>query len=360
MSISSNIRKILFISIWCVIGAGILVLLIAAIRVKKDKNCTGYEIDISHIGEQLFIDKKDIANLLNENEALPVKGRSLKSFDLKKLEEKLEKNAWISDAELFFDNNGLLKVKIKEREPIARVFTSTGNSFYIDSSCARLPLSDKLSARLPVFTGFPSDKEKLVLEDKILLQHIKIMSSHILSNSFWMAQIAQVDINPAHQFEIIPTIGNHIIEFGDGTDCDKKFNRLLIFYKQIISKTGFAIYERVKVQYAGQVVGVRHAAPISKYDSLQAIKNVEKLIAMAQTEQERLMKIDSIEVSRMRHRTDNDESPTKMSDTLSLRPSNDPPSQENKNANEREWGTRMLNTNEREWRTRMNGNGECE
>jgi len=324
MSISSNIRKILFISTWCVIGAGILVLLIAAIRVKKEKSCTGYTIDINSKGDQLFIDKKDIESLLNGNGAFAVKGRSLKSFDLGKLEQQLEKNPWISDAELFFDNNGLLMVKVKERVPIGRVFTVTGNSFYIDSNCARLPLSDKLSARLPVFTGFPSDKEKLSADDKLLLKHIKSMCQYILPNNFWMAQVAQIDINGSRQFEIIPTIGNHIIEFGDGNDCDKKFNRLLVFYRQIISKTGFNIYERVKVQYAGQIVGVRYAAAISKYDSIQAIKNVEKLIALAQTEQERLIRMDSIEVSRMQHRTDYDQSPAKMSDTLSLKPSIEP------------------------------------
>ena len=322
MSISSNIRRILFISTWCVLGTGILVLLIAAIRVKKDKNCGGYTIQIN-AGDEPFIDKEDIAKLLTENGTFDITGRSLKSFDLKRMEEKLEKNAWIDDAELFFDNEGLLKVKINERAPIARVFTIGGNSFYIDSNCARLPLSDKLSARVPVFTGFPSDSEKLSVADRQLLRHIKKVSQYILSNSFWMAQVSQVDVNASRQFELIPTIGDHIIEFGDGTDCDKKFRRLLIFYQQIISKTGFAIYERVKVQYAGQVVGVRHAAAISRYDSLQAIKNVEKLIAMAQTEQERMMRMDSVEVSRMEHRTDNDQSPAKMSDTLSLKPSFD-------------------------------------
>ena len=59
MSISSNIRKILFISFWCVIGAGILVLLIAAMRVKKEKICSGYSIDIKSASPDYFLDKKD-------------------------------------------------------------------------------------------------------------------------------------------------------------------------------------------------------------------------------------------------------------------------------------------------------------
>ncbi len=61
----------------------------------------------------------------------------------------------------FFDNNMVLHAKISEREPVARIFTITGGSFYIDSSAHRMPLSDKMNVRIPVFTGFPTDKSKL-------------------------------------------------------------------------------------------------------------------------------------------------------------------------------------------------------
>ena len=111
MSITSNIRKLIVVSFWCIVSAGILVLLIAAMRDKKEKICVGYEIDITGSDDHNFIDKKDIESQLSNGGVLSVKGRSIKSFDLKKLEEKLERNSWVSDAELFFDNNQLLKVR---------------------------------------------------------------------------------------------------------------------------------------------------------------------------------------------------------------------------------------------------------
>jgi cell division protein FtsQ len=56
-----------------------------------------------------------------------------------------------------------------------------------------------------------------------------------------------------------PVVGNHVIVFGDGTDYDKKFKRLLLFYQQVLSKTGMDVYEKLNVQYARQVIGVRKA-----------------------------------------------------------------------------------------------------
>lgn len=269
--------------LWCIIGAGVLVLLAAAIRNRKDKTCAGYEISMAGAEGQWFMNKKEVVDMLTGNGAVPLKGRSLKRFDLHKMEERLQKNVWIRDAELFFDNNDVLQVKIVEREPIARIFTVTGNSFYIDSSCERLPLSDKVSAKLPVFTGFPTDKERLGKADSLLLQHIKQVSLFILHDPFWMAQIAQTDILPNRRFEMIPMVGNHIIEFGDGTDFDKKFARLLQFYRMVLSKTGMDVYERINVQYDRQVIGVRKDGTARRADSVQAVRSVQSLIASART-----------------------------------------------------------------------------
>jgi cell division protein FtsQ len=72
-----------------------------------------------------------------------------------------------------------------------------------------------------------------------------------------MAQVSQIDIQPDRTFDMIPVVGNHIIEFGDGTDYDKKFKRLLLFYQQVLSKTGMDVYQKVNVQYARQVIGVK-------------------------------------------------------------------------------------------------------
>ncbi len=101
----------------------------------------------------------------------------LHSIDLASMETALKKSQWIKNAELFFDNNNVLEVRITEREPIARIFTTSGSSFYIDSSLARLPLSDKFSPRLPVFTDFPTDV--IVLSKKIAIS-LKI-SEHLVN-----------------------------------------------------------------------------------------------------------------------------------------------------------------------------------
>lgn len=281
MNASEHLKKILLITVWVVGGAGVMALLIAAIRIKREKTCNGFQIEIKGgVEEQRFLSKKDVVQLLTKNGKEKIKGKSSREFELQKMEARLERHQWIRDAELFFDNNQVLQVKIKERQPIARVITYSGNSFYIDSSCQRLPLSDKLSARVPVFTSFPSDKQNLKATDRLLIAQIKKLSTAIINDPFWMAQVSQVDITSKKTFELIPTIGSHVIDFGDASDCDQKFHRLFVFYKQVLSKTGMEKYARVNVQYDKQVIAVRNSFQ-SKSDSLKFSREIENLIALS-------------------------------------------------------------------------------
>jgi len=286
MSITGNIRKVLFISLWIVIGSGTLVLLIAAIKSRNDKTCDGIEIQVNGRSKgKWLLDRNDIINQLTSNGTEKIKGRALQTFDLRRLEEKLEKHVWIKDAELFFDNNENLQVRLIERTPMARIFTSGGSSFYLDEEGKRLPLSDRLTLELPLFTGYPYEKNARPA-DSLLVPGIMSISRFIAADSFWSAQIAQVDITPAHNFEMVPTVGNHIIEFGSGDKADQKFNKLMVFYKQILSKAGINKYARINVQYDQQVIGIKKALMISKADSIRAVKNILEMIESTQQMQQ--------------------------------------------------------------------------
>jgi cell division protein FtsQ len=250
-----HIKKVFFLALWATIGAGVMVLLIAAIRVRKDKTCRGYSIRITGAGEKRFMVESQVVDMLKVQGS--IRGRSIKRFDLQNIEMRLERNNWVRNAELFFDNNQVLQVRVEEKEPIARIFTTDGNSYYISRNGEYLPLSPHFSAKLPVFTNFPTGQLNMRRADSLLVLDIEHISDYLLKNEFWLSQIAQIDITPARTMEMVPLIGNHIIEFGDGTDCEKKFRRLMLFYQQVLSRVGMDAYERIKVQYGGQIVGVK-------------------------------------------------------------------------------------------------------
>ena len=263
-----NWKKKIIQVIWLLVGAGTIVLFGAAMQQKSHKVCAGVKVEILGVDEHLFIDENDVLDMINSNAVIA--NKPIKDIDLRATESALETTPWVKNAELFFDNKQVLQIIITERQPIARLFTMQGSSFYVDSAGLRLPLSEKLSARVPMFTNFPSDKTNMVKPDSLLLQSVVAMGRYIVADSFWMAQTVQIVITPQATFEIVPTIGDQIIVFGTADHIDKKFKRLFAFYKNAWLQNGINTYEKLDVQYTNQIVAVKTGTAKVLVDSAKA------------------------------------------------------------------------------------------
>ncbi|MEO6071328.1 MAG: cell division protein FtsQ/DivIB [Chitinophagaceae bacterium] len=275
MKIKKTIQKALVLTAWSLVGCGMFVLLAAAKRKQQHHYCRQVSVTIK--GDKTYIDKGDIVKVLSSEAKGSLIHKPVTQFDLSQLEKKLESQAWIRDAELYFDSKDVLHVFVWEREPIARVFTTSGSTFYLDSSGKRLPLLNKVSARVPVITNFIAAK-RLNAADSVLLNEVKELLQFITADDFWKVQIAQIDITPAHNFELIPVVGNHLIKLGTADNYKEKLQRLFVFYQQVLSKTGFDKYSVIDLRYDGQVVASQKG-DYTTIDSVQLQKNIKELLA---------------------------------------------------------------------------------
>lgn len=250
------VRKVIVTIIWSMVSAGAIVLLVAATRQQAEKVCKAVSIKVKSVEGIQYISEKQILNTISGGRPDLMIGQLIKTVDLSQLENLLEANLWIRNAEMFFDNKDVLHVNIIERQPVARIFSMSGESFYVDDMGQQLPVTADQIARVPVFTSFPAITKPLQTKDSLLLMQIKEVGTYLLKHSFWMAQIDQINISNS-EFELIPKLGKHSIIFGDGTKVDQKFNRLLLFYKQIMNKTGWNYYSTLDVRFDKQLVAVR-------------------------------------------------------------------------------------------------------
>jgi cell division protein FtsQ len=250
------------------LGVGLLVLLVAAMNSKSTKPCTDVRIRFTPEGGQRYTGKDLVLTIMNSRGIAAFKGKPVKGIDLKSMEERLEQHPWIGNAELYFDNKRVLQVKIEEKVPIARVFTPKGSSFYIDSNLRRLPLNERYTPRLPVFTGFPTDRAGWKGKDSALMAEVKNIALFLKKDSFWMAQVDQVDINDQRQFELWPKVGSHQVLFGNGADAAEKFHKLTLFYQQVLAPAGFNAYIHIDLRFSDQVVAVPQKTKYARTDTV--------------------------------------------------------------------------------------------
>lgn len=268
------VKRILSATLWSLVAAGAVMLLIAATRQQAGKVCTNVVVNVKSVDGVQYVSEKNILNTISGGAPYAMKGQLIKTFDLNQLEALLERNLWIRNAELFFDNNDVLHVDINERQPVARVFAVSGETFYVDDMGEQLPTTNDQIARVPVFTSFPTITKPLQVKDSVLLQQVKEVGSYLMKHDFWMAQVEQVNINN-YEMELIPKLGKHLLQFGEGTNVDAKFKRILLFYKQIMNKTGWNYYSSLDVRYDKQLVAVRRdSISLFKSFSLASIDSI--------------------------------------------------------------------------------------
>jgi cell division protein FtsQ len=249
-------QTILVRVLWSIVGAALIVLFVVAWKAKEEKKYNSIQIEL--VGENtaaLFIDEKEILQIIHEQGVK--EGQAIGELNLNTLEKYLETIRWVKQVELFLDNAQVLQVKIEQRIPIARIFTASGNSFYIDKEGLQLPLKQLTVLRLPVFTNFPTDQEKLSKPDSLLLNDILHFTKAVQNDSFFMAQTAQVNIATNGDFELVPSVGDHLVLIGSVENIEDKLNRLYTFYKKVWVQSGLNAYQVIDCRFDNQIVALK-------------------------------------------------------------------------------------------------------
>jgi len=249
-------QTILVRVLWSIAGAALIVLFVVAWKAKEEKKCTSIQIEL--VGENtaaLFMDEKEILQIIHEQGVK--EGMPIGDVNLNTLEKYLQTIRWVKNVELFLDNTQSLQVRIEQRIPIARIFTASGNSFYIDKEGLQLPLKQLTVLRLPVFTNFPSDQEKLSKPDSLLLNDVLHFTKAVSTDSFFMAQTAQVNIATNGDFELVPSVGDHLVLIGSVENIEDKLNRLYTFYKKVWVQSGLNAYQVIDCRFDNQIVALK-------------------------------------------------------------------------------------------------------
>ncbi len=217
--------------------------------------CKDIVVELDNLHGNHFLDEADVMKLV-EGSGQKIKGVGIDRIDLKTIEKKIKYDKHILDAELFGDLKGNLIVNVELRRPIARIVQSDAPDAYIAEDGVIMPVSEKYTSRVILVSG-PFVKQ--LLEDEDLTKseegiQLKEMIEFINDDDFWRAQIAQLDINSNGKITIYPQVTGQRVEFGRAENFETKFKKLMIFYKEILPQRGWTRYERVNLEYEGQII----------------------------------------------------------------------------------------------------------
>ena len=262
-----KLKRILIAASWIVVITGLLLTLGFVNHEEKLVKGKDLNINIDYSNNNLFIDAMDIQDFLrSRNDS--VKGRNLSDVDINKIEKSLLTHPAVFSAQVSLSIDGNMKIAIKQRDPLVRVFNSSGESFYIDKQARLMPLSENYTAKVPVATGFiwegfaASNKfnfQEIFADSKLsgmfVLDDIYSMANYISKDTLLSVFIHQINVNRNKEFELFPAVGDQKILFGKCDNFQKKFEKLKIFYKEGLNNiNGWNNYCSIDLRFEGQVI----------------------------------------------------------------------------------------------------------
>ncbi len=266
MKMIKKLLKILYILMWVILTAGLFALLGYTIEEHNNTMCNKVIIRIDYGKSDTLISQKDILDILHQT-GNQLKDRSIGYINFEKIEKELGKQPYVQHTQVYNSLDGIVEIDIIQRQPILRIFNQKNESFYLDINGNVLPVNPAFSARVLVANGYIMEpyvrninysKDSIRKKDSILYRSAIVnlykVARYIMGNKFLKAQIEQVYVDKTGELELIPRVGNHIIVFGNAEDIEKKFERLMIFYKNGLSKTVWNKYNVINIKYQNPVV----------------------------------------------------------------------------------------------------------
>ena len=220
--------------------------------------CNKVEINIEDENENGFLKTAEVKTLLEKKSLYPL-NRSIDGIDTREIENILLKTAFVKTAQCYVTTEGHVKLSLTQRTPIVRVKAESGEDYYIDDNGGVMPNSQYTSDMI-IVTG--------ILSKQYACKYISILAATIMADDLWRNQIEQINVLKDKTIEIVPRVGDHIINIGMLPNSrfpekrknivtefvQKQLQRIELFYKYGLSEAGWNKYSYISVEFANQVI----------------------------------------------------------------------------------------------------------
>jgi cell division protein FtsQ len=257
------LKRGLNIAFWAIFFMGFFILWGFTLAEQGSIRCAQLVVKIEVDEGMTFISQEDVETMLKQANIHPV-GKVMEDISIEEMEYRLDQIAEIKKSEVYKTIDGNVYIKVRQRKPIVRILNANGSSFYLDEEGLQMPLSDNYTARVPLVSGYINESiTKLsaveigksdLLKNEMKSDDVFVLATFLKKDKFWNAQIQQIYYNQQGDIELIPSVGEHRIIFGDLDHMEGKFNKLMIFYKDGLNKTNWNIYNTINLKFKNQII----------------------------------------------------------------------------------------------------------
>ncbi|MCS6929425.1 MAG: hypothetical protein NZM43_08030 [Saprospiraceae bacterium] len=240
---------------WVLVAVVIFILFSSVVRQQREF-IAGIQVNIRPLesGASL-LRESDVRQRLILAFGNALRNMEIGQIDLYRIERVVEEDPFVAQADAYLSQDGVLHIRIKQREPVLRVLDNEGSNYYLDQTGAMMPFSRAYTPRVLVATGNISPyTQDFMSKNKNILKDVFSLANILREDPVWSIFIQQIHVNQAGEFILVPLIGNQKILLGSLQHIEAKLKRLKVFYQQGMPYVGWRKYQAISLKYNGQIV----------------------------------------------------------------------------------------------------------
>lgn len=256
-------KHFLTILFWLTVTTYLVMVLGFSSESRKGIICNEICIIIEDSLSRRFYSGHDIEQIIKSG-GINTLGYPISAINTRKLEELFYEKPYIQKVDIYTTMNGLLAVRVKQREPVVRVICRDGKSWYLDKDGYIMPESRKFTQYVLVasgnFTGGDQIKKYRKLDDIENVERIKdwvdilSLANYLRQDELWVAQVVHIYLDRQGIFELYPRVGAHQIILGDVKDLAERMEKLKKLYETGLEYEGWNNYDKIDLRFKNQVV----------------------------------------------------------------------------------------------------------
>ncbi len=225
---------------------------------REGEVCTKVVINVADENVNGFLNSAEVKTLLERAGLYPL-SQSMQDINPRQIEQALRGMPFVKTAQCYATEDDHVCITITQRTPIIRVKSMTGEDYYIDDNGGVMPNSQYTSDMI-IATGN--------ISKYYACRYVYLLAQKLMSDELWRNQIEQINVLPDKTIELVPRVGNHVINIGQlppGSNTTahreavddfvtKQLHRLELFYKEGLKYAGWEKYDYINLEYSNQIV----------------------------------------------------------------------------------------------------------
>lgn len=222
---------------------------------KADELCRRVKVEIVNSDSTQFVTEQGVMGELAQS-GIKVVGKPMWQINAARIEEVLGKSEYLENVECVKARDGQLLIRASQLVPVMRVFDGDGVSYYVNAAGKRMNASAFYHSDVPVVQGH--------FTQRFPPTRLLPLVSYVEHDSLLRTLVTMYTVRDSNNVFLVPSIYGHVVNMGPVEDIENKFEKLKLFYREVMPAKGWETYDTISVKWSHQVVATRRKKAVKE------------------------------------------------------------------------------------------------